>query len=447
MTTDFTARELSVLADIRAGWWSPMAATRARRQIDALSEEARADLLPLLAQADEARRDRWLGPLTWLIYLGAAMVLIPPLIFLGAPHLLEGGAGDAAEKLEEEIERVTVYMPPPPKPEDDEPPVLDPEKVTGPVRPTAPGAPGGDPDGAAIVGAPNALGVISARVDPSVARSTWLAAFGGGGGGGDGNGADGGGGIPRGMIYVPAGTFQMGTVAGVGEPEEHPRHAVELSQFAIDRDEVSVGAFNRWCTEEPGRCGWTLQDSSSMMADHPVTGVTWHEARAFCQWYGKDLPTEAQWEASARWNPQTGRSGFYPWGNSSPTCAQANFLGCHTLRTVPLGTTGGESPCGVRDMAGNAREWVLDRFGKYPVAKQVDPRGPSSGAHRVLRGGSFGGAAEDVRATDRDHAPPDLRTDYNGFRCAVPVVGEPPEPGDEMDGDEGEGDGDQERDR
>jgi len=95
-------------------------------------------------------------------------------------------------------------------------------------------------------------------------------------------------------------------------------------------------------------------------------------------------------------------------------------------------------------MAGNAREWVLDRFGKYPAARQTDPRGPGSGAHRVLRGGSFGGAAEDVRATDRDHAPPDLRTEFNGFRCAVPVVGEPPgaEDDDEV-GEEDEGDGHQ----
>ena len=445
MTSDFTAGELALLADIRAGWWSPLAAVRARRQIASLPEELRADLLPLLEQADEARRERWIGPLTWLIYLGAAMALIPPLIFLGAPHLLKGGDGDTAEKLKEEIERDAVYLPPPPEPEDDEPPVLDPEKVTGPVRPTAPGAPGGDPNGPDFVGAHNALGVISARVDPSIARSTWLAAFSGGGGGGDGSGDGSGGGIPKGMVYVPAGTFQMGTVAGVGEPEEHPRHPVQLSPFAIDRDEVSVGAFNRWCTEEPGRCGWTLQDSSSLMADHPVTGVTWSEARAFCQWFGKDLPTEAQWEAAARWDAQTGRAGLYPWGNQPPTCAQSNFLGCHVLRTVPLGSTAGASPSGARDMAGNAREWVLDRFGKYPAAKQVDPRGPGSGAHRVLRGGSFGGAAEDVRATDRDHAPPDLRTEYNGFRCAVPVEEEPPELGAddvEGDGEESEGDGD-----
>jgi len=431
MTADFTASEIAVLADIRRAWWSRAAAARARRRIGELPEARRAELIPLLQQADKARHESWITRLTWLVWFGLASALVPPLIFLGAPHLLTGEDEESAERLVEEIERQVVYLPPPPP--EEEPPVLDPEKVTGPVRPTSPGTPGGDPDGAAVVGAPNALGVIAARVDPSVARSTWLAAFAGSGVGGEG-GDGSGGGIPEGMIYVPSGTFQMGTVAGVGEPEEHPRHPVQLSPFAIDRDEVSVGAFNRWCTEAPDRCGWTLQDSSSLMADHPVTGVNWYEARAFCLGYGKDLPTEAQWEAAARWNPETGRTGLYPWGNEPPTCAQSNFLGCHNLRTVPLGASRGHSPVGARDMAGNAREWVLDRFGKYPAGKQVDPRGPSSGERRVLRGGSFGGAAEDVRATDRDAAPPELRTKYNGFRCAVPVEGDPPPPEDELAG-------------
>lgn len=425
MPDELTPGELALFASIRRAWWSPMAAAQARRGVSAMPAARREQLASLLAEADAARRRMWVGPLTWLLYMSLSSAMIPFLILLGAPHLLESGDEEATRKLEERVKPRVVYFPEPPPPEDEEPPVLDPEKVTGPVRPTAPGGPAGQADGLPVATSTGAIGVISARVDPTAGRSSWLQAFGGGGGGGGDGDGGGGGGIPEGMVYVRGGTFQMGTLPGVGEPEEHPRHPVQLSPYAIDRDETSVGAFNRWCGEAGSRCGWRLEHSASMMADHPVTGVTWHEARAFCRSLGKDLPTEAQWEAAARWDPQTGREGRYPWGNAEPSCSRANSMDCHKARTVPLGTTRGTSPVGARDMAGNAREWVLDWFGSYPAGKKTDPRGPSSGKHRVLRGGSYGGAAEDIRATDRDHAPPDHRSEYEGFRCAVPVEAQP----------------------
>ena len=225
---------------------------------------------------------------------------------------------------------------------------------------------------------------------------------------------------------MPGGSFQMGSAPGIGEAHEHPAHGVLLSPYAIDRDEATVGAFQEWCNRTDSICGWRFEYSASMMADHPVTGVTWNEARAFCRAYGKELPTEAQWEMAARWDPDRGRGATYPWGNRGISCSMANFHDCQLRRTVPVGTTSGASPLGLRDMAGNAREWVADRYGKYPAGRQTDPRGSTSGGERVLRGGSFGGYADDVRATDRDSAAPDKRSEYNGFRCAVAVQGDVP---------------------
>ena len=431
-----------LFVEIRRAWRSPLASSRARGGLGALRGEEREAAAALLTEADAERRRFWARQASWLGYLGLACVFFPWLILLGAPHLMDKEAEEELAKLEE-VSRPVVYVSPPPEPEEEPPPVLDPEKVTGPVRPTSPGSREGASDGVEGLAIPSITGVISARVDPSVAQSSWLQAFQGGSGGG-GAGAGGSQGIPEGMVYVPPGTFPMGTLPGVGEVHEHPRHPVELSGYAIDRDEVNVGAFNRWCSDQSSSCGWRLEYSASIMADHPVTGVTWHEARAFCRGYGKDLPTEAQWERAARYDAESGATSIYPWGNDPPTCSRANFLDCHRMSTVPLGSTRGASPLGARDMAGNAREWVLDRFGKYPAGKQVDPRGSSSGDLRVLRGGSFGGAAEDVRSTDRDAAPPDMRLEYNGFRCAVPVLGEPVLEEEEEGEEDGDHDGEEE---
>ena len=400
MSDGTDGRQLRLLAEIRRAWTSTAAARRARAALAAPELEAddRAWLAALLDEADAHRRVRWRGPAGWLLFFLGACTIIPPMIFLGAPHLLVRDEDRASREIEEEVERTAVYMPPPPPKEiEAEEPVLIPEEVTGPVRPTAPGNPGGiDTDGLPVM--VSDFGVISARVDPSLSQPTWLQAFSGSGAGsGEGDGT--GGGIPEGMIYVAGGTFPMGSPPGVGEAHERPRHPVRLSAFAIDRDEVSVGAFVRWCNGATEQCGWSFSHSSSMMADHPVTGVTWFEARAFCRSLGKDLPTEAQWEMAARYDPAADAVRAYPWGDQPPTCAEANFLGCTNLKTRPLGFSTGLSPVGARDMSGNAREWVRDRYGAYPVGRRDDPTGPP-------RGPSACCAAAPSAATPRTCAPP-----------------------------------------
>lgn len=158
--------------------------------------------------------------------------------------------------------------------------------------------------------------------------------------------------------------------------------------------------------------------------NHPVTGVTWHGALAYCEWVGKRLPTEAQWEFAARGN--SGRQ--YPWGNERTVnnAVPAN-VGQARVELVDVGLyPDGKSTFGLYDMAGNAWEWVSDWYAEDYYATSegaIDPAGPRSGEHRILRGG---GPTElnpvgttEFTATARLPALPTTVDDGFGFRCAM----------------------------
>jgi len=151
-------------------------------------------------------------------------------------------------------------------------------------------------------------------------------------------------------------------------------------------------------------------------ADHPVAYVDWYDARDFCTWVRKGLPTEAEWEYAVR-----GPEGhIYPWGNDPPTCERAQFAECGG-DTVPVGSLpDGASWCGTEDMAGNVWEWVNDWYGGdyYAVSPDSNPPGPEGGDYKVVRGGSFGDGEAGVRAAPRVPDNPDSRNACIGFRCA-----------------------------
>jgi formylglycine-generating enzyme required for sulfatase activity len=214
--------------------------------------------------------------------------------------------------------------------------------------------------------------------------------------------------------------------------DEQPQHTAYLDAFWIDKTEVTNAKYQR-CVEAgvcqvPTTCDWgepTYGDVSK--AEHPVVCVRWHDAKAYCEWAGARLPTEAEWEKAAR-----GTGGqIHPWGNDfDGSKLNSCDVNCpHEWRdvsandgyiyTAPVGSyPGGASPYGALDMAGNAWEWVADGYdpGYYNQSPTRNPPGPDSGEKRVLRGGSWYIAG--VRITDRHwflpwHGNPDV-----GFRCA-----------------------------
>ncbi len=234
-----------------------------------------------------------------------------------------------------------------------------------------------------------------------------------------------------------------------GRSNEQPVHTVYLDTFFIDRNEVTNAQFTRFLNEmgnqeEDGESWLDIDDEDcriverggefvpkSGFADHPVIEVSWYGARAYCEWRSLStpeqirLPTEAEWEKAASWDPETGLSLVYPWGNewdANKTNADIPILtvtevGIHTL---PVGSLPeGASPSGVLDMAGNVWEWVADWYDGdyYDNSPAENPKGSDTGEERVRKGGSWRSNSSFVRTALRDKFYPSYTWDI-GFRCA-----------------------------
>ena len=234
------------------------------------------------------------------------------------------------------------------------------------------------------------------------------------------------------MLLVPTGPFLMGSNDGL--PNERPEHTVTVKGFYIDQYEVTAGRYQKFL--ELGKRGNPApaeDDAGRDLEDRPVVGVTWTEAAAYCVWAGKRLPTEAEWEKSARGTD--GRR--YPWGDMQPFVDIANYnrglwvSEAITLVSVGSGLEGmsvrhglkegGRSPYGLAHMAGNAAEWVNDWYDReyYQKSSDTDPQGPKNGEKRVLRGGSWADLPTALRVTARFSAEPEFDDRTVGFRCAM----------------------------
>ncbi len=213
-------------------------------------------------------------------------------------------------------------------------------------------------------------------------------------------------------VTISAGEFQIGNENG--DDDEKPVHTVYLEAYQIGKYEITNNQYNR-CLRAAVCTGSVVPDK----LDHPVANVNWHAAKTYCEWAGGRLPTEAEWEKAASWDPETKTKFVYPWGNSDPTSALLNY-NSDVGDTTPVGTyPDGVSPYGLFDMAGNVWEWVNDWYGEayYQSSPSSNPLGPDTGQYRVLRGGSWGGNDKFVRSDVRQWYIPTNTNDLTGFRC------------------------------
>ncbi len=229
--------------------------------------------------------------------------------------------------------------------------------------------------------------------------------------------------IPASQTLVPAGDFLMGS-SDFGN--EKPQHTVYLDAFWIDKREVSNGLYQQ-CVAA-GSCSPPSKNMSlkrlayygvAQYNNYPVIYISWQDARSYCAWAGQRLPSEAEWEKAAR-----GTDGrLYPWGNTPPTRALANFDDKNgPSDTMPIDSfADAASPYGAINMAGNVWEWVADWYQVDFYSSQTawrNPQGPSSGTKRVIRGGSLYNLALNLRSFSRLEYDPALKSDAVGFRCA-----------------------------
>ncbi|MFQ5921840.1 MAG: bifunctional serine/threonine-protein kinase/formylglycine-generating enzyme family protein [Anaerolineales bacterium] len=244
------------------------------------------------------------------------------------------------------------------------------------------------------------------------------------------------------MQFIPAGDFSMG--ANPADPDasanEKPQHDVFLDAYWIDQTEVTNRMY-RLCMNA-GACAppqRRTEFDNPDLSDHPIVWVIWRDAEQYCEWGGRRLPTEAEWEKAAR---GIGDRAF-PWGSAAIAGHRLNFADRNLGEpwadqtvddgheyTAPVGSyPAGASPFDVLDMAGNVWEWVRDWYDPqyYLDSVSENPAGPGSsptGSHPV-RGGSFLGDARNVRATYRYGYSPETAAADLGFRCAMNALGGP----------------------
>lgn len=236
------------------------------------------------------------------------------------------------------------------------------------------------------------------------------------------------------LVHLPFVFFDMGQkdepIGRYGDPwfvNQQPIHTVGVSAFFIDPHEVTAADYALFLTWAGGLAHWNedqpierVRDGYLPMAGQdkrPMHQVRWADADAYCRWAGKRLPTEAEWERAAA--GESGRT--FPWGEDGLSCRRAvYFTGATFCEEAPADVRSrpeGATPEGVFELAGNVAEWTADWYGRYSADAMMDPTGPASGVHRVVRGGSFLEGGSSVRTRARRAVLPSLRSDAIGFRC------------------------------
>ena len=238
------------------------------------------------------------------------------------------------------------------------------------------------------------------------------------------------------LILIPAGTFTMGS--NKRADDEKPVHKVYLDAYYISKYEVTNSEYYEfWLSLQTVKTAekkeqvphtpenfthlshigsWSERVSKN--PNHPVVGVSWHDAKAYAEWKGMRLPTEAEWEKAAR--GYTDRT--WPWGNAPESFANTSKKGDGYENSIaPVGSfPKGKSYYGVMDMAGNVWEWTADWYSDvyYFHSPKQNPKGPSVGSWRIIRGGSWIDSLARCSTTFRFYLYPNLKTSFVGFRLA-----------------------------
>jgi formylglycine-generating enzyme required for sulfatase activity len=259
------------------------------------------------------------------------------------------------------------------------------------------------------------------------------------------------------MARVIGGTFTMGCDLG-GEEDEHPAHAVTVNTFDLDILEVTVANYMR-CVDA-GICRMYRTDAAKTFKagddsryrrpSQPISGVSWDDANTYCQFVGKRLPTEAEWERAARGDDDR----KYPWGNDTP---DPKRHGCFGHAMGPMGDPTcdvgsfpqGQGRYGHLDLGGNVWEWVSDNYDPYAYRRSTASLGIAGSCdailrtqndlravgrqgftgknpipttcEKVLRGGAYNYPGPGLRVTNRVHHPGSWRILVAGFRCAKDI--------------------------
>jgi formylglycine-generating enzyme required for sulfatase activity/tRNA A-37 threonylcarbamoyl transferase component Bud32 len=227
--------------------------------------------------------------------------------------------------------------------------------------------------------------------------------------------------IDIGFVDIPAGVFLMGSpLDELDRGSDEQQHTVKLNAFKLTKNEITFAQYDAFCEatgrEKPNDEGWGR-------GNLPVTNVTWYDANAFAVWMGCRLPTEAEWEYACR----AGTTTPFNTGRNLTT-DQANYDGRYPFNGNLSGTNLGRTQTvgsyppnawGLNDMHGNAWEWCSDWYGSYGSVSQTNPKGPSSGFNRILRGGSRYDGAQYCRTSNRYDFPPSKSHYCVGFRIVA----------------------------
>ncbi|MEZ5353578.1 MAG: SUMF1/EgtB/PvdO family nonheme iron enzyme [Bryobacteraceae bacterium] len=231
-----------------------------------------------------------------------------------------------------------------------------------------------------------------------------------------------------GMALIPAGKFAMGRHKDTRDDstkmrpivllDDRPVHSVSIDAFYLDKTEVTNAAYARFlaATSRTAPYHWVHGKVPAGEETFPVYNVDWEDAHSYCEWAGKRLPTEAEWERAAR----GGKEGLnYPWGDKidAKQARYATAAGPGPVAQFPA------NDFGLFDMAGGVSEWCSDWFEReyYKSSPASNPRGPETGVYKVIRGGAWSDSGPRVTVFFRNWVRTSQKTPNLGFRCAKPA--------------------------